>query len=82
MRRNHLAGVAAAIALSGCAAGYPVGNAIIVGVSVADAVQYYSVDPDGRSAARRAPDPDPTRKINAQDCTRPIDPDAGNLLCR
>jgi hypothetical protein len=29
-----------------------------------------------------APDPDPTRKINTQDCTKPVDPGAGNLMCR
>jgi len=28
------------------------------------------------------PEPDPTRKVNVQDCTRPVDPNAGNLLCR
>jgi hypothetical protein len=30
----------------------------------------------------RAPEPDPTRVINAQDCTQPVDPEAGNLMCR
>jgi hypothetical protein len=29
-----------------------------------------------------APEPDPTRAINVQDCTQPIDPEAGNLMCR
>jgi hypothetical protein len=35
--------------------------------------------PDGGA---RVPGPDPKRRINAQDCTRPVDPYAGNLLCR
>ena len=61
--------------------GSPLGNAIIVGVMLADGVRYYRLGPDGKTSVR-APEPDPTRKINIQDCTRPIDPYAGNLLCR
>jgi hypothetical protein len=61
--------------------GSPLGNAIIIGVMAADAVHYYGLGPDGKTAVR-APEPDPTRRINAQDCTRPVDPNAGNLLCR
>jgi len=63
------------------ASGSPLGNAIVVGVMVADGVHYYRFGPDGKTSVR-APEPDPTRKINIQDCTRPVDPDAGNLLCR
>jgi len=61
--------------------GSPLGTAIIIGVMAADAVHYYGPGPDGKTAVR-APEPDPTRRINAQDCTRPVDPYAGNLLCR
>ena len=61
--------------------GSPLGNAIIVGVMLADGMHYYQLGPDGKTSVR-APEPDPTRKINAQDCTRPVDPNAGNLLCR
>ena len=61
--------------------GSPLGNAIIVGVMVADGMHYYRLGPDGKTSVR-APEPDPTRKINIQDCTRPVDPSAGNLLCR
>ena len=63
------------------ASGSPLGNAIIVGVMLADGVHYYLLGPDGKTSVR-APEPDPARKINIQDCTRPVDPDAGNLLCR
>ena len=63
------------------ASGSPLGNAIIVGVMLADGVHYYRLGPDGKASVR-APEPDPTRKINIQDCTRPVDPNAGNLLCR
>ena len=63
------------------ASGSPLGNAIIVGVMLADGVRYYRLGPDGKTSVR-APEPDPTRKINIQDCTRPVDPSAGNLLCR
>ena|SRR5882672_10156253 len=61
--------------------GSPLGNAIIVGVMVADGMQYYRLGPDGKTSVR-APEPDPDRKINIQDCTRPVDPNAGNLRCR
>ena len=79
MRGFPLLVVPVAVALAACAA--PVGTAIVVGVMAADTVRYYSVGPDGKHPAR-APEPDPTRAINAQDCTRPVDPDAGNLMCR
>ena len=61
--------------------GSALGNAIIVGVMLGDAVHYYRLGPDGKTAVR-APEPDPSRKINVQDCTRPVDPSAGNLMCR
>jgi len=63
------------------ASGSPLGNAIIVGVMLADGVRYYRMGPDGKTSVR-APEPDPDRKINIQDCTRPVDPNAGNLRCR
>jgi hypothetical protein len=63
------------------ASGSPLGNAIIVGVMLADGAHYYRLGPDGKRSVQ-APEPDPTRKINIQDCTRPVDPNAGNLLCR
>jgi hypothetical protein len=47
-----------------------------------DTVQYYSIGPDGKLPMYRAPAPDPTRAINPQDCTEPVDFSAGNLLCR
>ncbi len=60
----------------------PVATAVVVGVMAADAVHYYSMGPDGKTPMYRAPEPDPTRAINAQDCTKPVDFSAGNLLCR
>lgn len=57
------------------------GNAIILGVMIDDGVQYYRLGPDGKTQVR-APEMDPARKINVQDCTRPIDRSAGNLMCR
>jgi hypothetical protein len=59
------------------------GAAIIVGIIAAEGFRYYRVGPDGsRTPIGVAPDPDPTRRVNVQDCTRPVDPAAGNLLCR
>jgi len=31
---------------------------------------------------RKAPPLDPTRKVNEQDCSKPVDLTAGNLKCR
>src|SRR5258708_14537372 len=60
------------------ASGSPLGNAIIVGVMLADGVHYYRLRPDGKTSGR-APDPDPPRNINIPDFTRPLDPKACNL---
>jgi hypothetical protein len=62
--------------------GTRLGDAIIIGAALADGIQYYQLGPEGRAPLYGAPPSDPTRKINVQDCSRPIDPDAGNLLCR
>ncbi|HEY6240154.1 MAG TPA: hypothetical protein VIW78_04890 [Burkholderiales bacterium] len=78
-----MAAVVAAIVVSGCAAAAaaPISSAIFVGIMANDAAQYYSVGPDGKTQVR-APEPDPTRKINEQDCTKPVDFSAGNLRCK
>lgn len=67
------------IALAGCAA--PVATAVFVGAMAADAVDYYSGGKNQWGMVH-APDPDPSRTINVQDCTMPVDYGAGNLLCR
>jgi hypothetical protein len=57
------------------------GAAIIVGIIAADGYRYYRVEADGsRTPIGHAPDPG--RRVNVQDCTQPVDPAAGNLLCR
>jgi len=56
---------------------------MVVGVVVAGESRYYEVGPGGmKTPIGRAPAADPTRRINVQDCSRPIDPSAGNLMCR
>ena len=60
----------------------PVATAVVFGVMAADAVHYYRVGPDGKTPIYGAPEPDPTREINVQDCTKPLDASVGNLLCR
>ena len=77
--------------LAGCTVQYSgevparavVGAALLVGIVAAGEDRYYRVGPDGmKTSVGRAPPPDPTRKINVQDCTRPVDPAAGNLMCK
>ena len=58
------------------------GAAIVVGIVAADGFRYYRIEPDGSKTPVGAPEPDPTRRINVQDCTRPVDLSAGNLMCR
>ena len=77
------------IALPGCAVqissdrsnAAALGTAIVVGVMAADTVRYYRIGPDGKTPLYGVPEPDPARKINVQDCSKPIDRDAGNLMC-
>lgn len=60
-----------------------VAGAVLIGVLLADGVRYYLRLPDGtRTPYYGVPEPDPARRINVQDCTRPIDLEAGNLMCR
>ena len=60
-----------------------IAGAILIGVVLADGVRYYLRMPDGtRVPYYGVPDPDPARRINVQDCTRPVDLEAGNLMCR
>ena len=62
--------------------GTRLGKAIIIGAVLADGIYYYQLEPEGRTPFYGVPPPDPTRKINVQDCSQPVDPEAGNLLCR
>jgi hypothetical protein len=89
--RSTIIAVAVLLPLSGCVVSYRadaptravVGAAVIVGIVAADGFRYYRVEPDGsRTPIGYVPPADPARRINVQDCTRPIDPEAGNLLCR
>jgi hypothetical protein len=96
--RAILLGCIAAAALSGCtvrysagthssastttsqvsvSSGTPLGNAIIIGIMLADGMRHFRLDENGGAL-----EADPARPINVQDCTRPVDPSAGNLLCR
>lgn len=60
-----------------------VAGAILIGVLLADGVRYFLRLPDGTSMPYYGvPDADAARRINVQDCTRPIDIPAGNLMCR
>ena len=64
--------------------GNAVVGAILVAVLLADGVQQVFLRyPDGRMVPYRpAPASDAARRINVQDCTRPIELEAGNLMCR
>jgi hypothetical protein len=57
---------------------------LVIGVLLADGMQqYYLRYPDGSMVPYGAvPPSDPERRINSQDCTKPIDLTAGNLMCR
>ena len=61
------------------------GAAVVIGILIADDMRGSARSSVGGSDAlefRQALAPDPTRRISVQDCSRPIDPQAGNLVCR
>jgi len=68
------------------------GAVLIIGVMLADGIRYFRVAPDGsRTLLDRPPLPGSdggaigdalAPRVSVQDCTRPIDPQAGNLVCR
>ena len=70
----------AALLLSGCAA---VGGAVVVAGMAGDVNRYYGggEGPEGMGL-QKAPEADPTRKINVQDCSKPIEMNGGNLRCK
>ncbi len=56
---------------------------IVVAVLLAEGMRYYLRGDGGMLAPLDyAPEADPRRTINPQDCTAPVDPRRGNLLCR
>jgi len=57
-----------------------IAGALLVGVLIVDGVGYSLRLPDGTRIPYYGPDP--ARRGNVQDCTRPIDLEAGNLMCR
>ena len=76
--------------LAGCIVSYRgdvaarnvIAGAMIVGIVASGEDHYYRVGPDGMRTPVRAPPLDPTRKINVQDCTEPVDWSSGNLVCK
>ena len=64
--------------------GSRLGAAVIVGIVAAGGYRYYRIEPDGSKTplGTAAPDPDPDRRVDVQDCTRPRGPSTGNLMCR
>ena len=56
---------------------------ILIALVVADGMQYYVRGDDGSmTSVDGMPEFEPARQIAVQDCTRPVDLQLGNLLCR
>lgn len=65
------------------AGGENVLGVLLLWAVLADGVRAYREAPGSPLESRwTSPEPDPTRRISEQDCTRPIVPDGGNLKCR
>jgi hypothetical protein len=65
------------------ASGDRVLTGIVVAVLLAEGVRYYLRGDDGTmTPLHYVPQPDPGRTVSEQDCTAPVDPQLGNLLCR
>lgn len=56
---------------------------IVVAILLAEGVRYYFRGDDGTmTPLDYVPEPDPARTISEQDCTGPVNPERGNLMCR
>ncbi len=65
------------------AGGESILGVLLLGAVLADGVRTYRYGPGSPLEPHwKAPDPDPTRRISEQDCTRPIRADGGNLMCK
>ena len=64
----------------------PVIAGLVVAVLLIDGMRYYVYRDGTRVPApldgTRLAEPDPSRAVNVQDCTAPVDATRGNLVCR
>jgi hypothetical protein len=64
----------------------PVVAGLVVAVLLIDGMRYYVYRDGTRVPAplesAPAAQPDPSRAVSVQDCTTPVDPTQGNLVCR
>jgi hypothetical protein len=76
--------VVASALLAGCTVHVHTGSdfPVVVGVAVLAAIAYTNERDGGVLDPRAVPELDSSRKINEQDCTKPIDWSAGNLRCK
>ena len=70
--------------LAGCTVHVHTGSdfPVVVGVAVLAAIAYTNEREGGGLGSRAVPELDPSRKINEQDCTKPIDWTSGNIRCK
>jgi hypothetical protein len=63
--------------------GNTLAGAMLITILLADGVRQYLRHADGITVPyATGATADPARRVNVQDCTRPVDPNAGNLMCR
>jgi hypothetical protein len=76
--------VLAAALLAGCTVHIHTGSDFpaALGVAVLAGALYMAEREGGTLDSRTPPELDPARKVNEQDCTKPILEAAGNLRCR
>ena len=67
------------------------GVVLIIGVMLADGIRYFRLAPDGTRMPLDSPPPSGSDgdaiapaapRVSVQDCTRPVDLQAGTLVCR
>ena len=73
-----------ALLLAGCTVHIDTGRdfPVALGLAVLAGAAYTSEREGGALDSRTPPQLDPSRKINEQDCTKPIDWSAGNIRCK
>jgi hypothetical protein len=76
--------VLAAALLAGCTVHIHTGSDFpaALGVAVLAGALYMAEREGGTLDSRTPPELDPARKVNEQDCTKPVDWSAGNLRCK
>ena len=79
----QVSGQSGALSVHAQVPGNTLAGAMLITILLADGVRQYLRRPDGITVPYGGgSNPDLERRVNVQACNRPVDPYAGNLMCR